>query len=566
MLHYVDRKLRFEAGLTGRLGGDDADVRAEGHYDLAAEGLEAEVSLAMLGGKAAGPLAWRSIEDFEIPLAMQAVEPRAWMKALLGSDALAAYSLPFTGTVRLKGAAESVHFEGQGELARATWDEREVSDGLKPKVTATGTFNRPAGTAEGSRIQVVAGEILDATLRQWHFNPAAGRFRGALDGTVDLAYVSRTFGPEGLWGSLQADGPVSWGPNGLEWQGKAESEEFGFADWSTPFRVVTHAEAKLTVSPDGKVVIAPMSMTMGEQVQATAQSMNMAIEDGGPVFSADGLEVQMNLQPLVSRGFFASGEGQVELIIPQVVFRDDAWSGQVATVFNAAALVLPGAIAKLEDTVLTGNFGYDDGVSGTGRLDIGGLNIGGTQLSDLATGVRAEGRHLHFDDLASGLFRGRVEGTAEVDVFDPTYPMRLELDAIDLDLEKFTTEFEPPDTELTGRVSGQAMIALGFDGLKDLRVRLEAPDGITLNRSMVELILLSQQVGEFTAGATLSRVVRQVIGESEHRPFDSATLELGFQDGRIVGVAVLRSRALNLTVDIAADPGAIAEALRIRAE
>ncbi len=48
------------------------------------------------------------------------------------------------------------------------------------------------------------------------------------------------------------------------------------------------------------------------------------------------------------------------------------------------------------------------------------------------------------------------------------------------------------------------------------------------------------------------------------RPFDSATLSLSFEAGRIVGQVVLSSNTLNLTVDLAVDPGALFEALALR--
>ncbi len=81
---------------------------------------------------------------------------------------------------------------------------------------------------------------------------------------------------------------------------------------------------------------------------------------------------------------------------------------------------------------------------------------------------------------------------------------------------------------------------------------------------MVEQILLSQQVAGVTGGKTLGKVVQKVIGEGEQRPFDRATMDLGFEGGRITGQARLESEQLNLTIDIKADPEALLEALRIQ--
>ena len=77
---------------------------------------------------------------------------------------------------------------------------------------------------------------------------------------------------------------------------------------------------------------------------------------------------------------------------------------------------------------------------------------------------------------------------------------------------------------------------------------------------------MSQQMNGFTGAKTVEKVLQKIIGGDEQRPFDSASLKLGLAEGRIDGVATLKSKALNLDFDIKADPGAVWEAIQSRGE
>jgi len=117
---------------------------------------------------------------------------------------------------------------------------------------------------------------------------------------------------------------------------------------------------------------------------------------------------------------------------------------------------------------------------------------------------------------------------------------------------------------LTGRVNGTFKVGFTAQQLSMLDVDLTAADEFSLNRDMVEQLLLSQYVDEMTGGKQMTRVLQSVIGKDSQRKFDGAHLVLGLEDGRISGYAKLESEALNLTVDIKADPEALLEAIKTR--
>lgn len=541
--------LRLEA--TGTLGGDDALVSGDGE-------------LRYRDGAAAGPFSFRTIQNFSADLQVNNLNPAHWLAGLLGNEALAALDAPASGQATLQADGDAIAFDTQLRLDRLHYGGKTYHEGPDAAFEASGAYHTETAHATGTRIRLGLGDMIDGALQNWRAETATSRLQGNVELSADLAAVAPLFELEGLWGDIRATGPARVDGAGLHFEAALASEGFGYGDWATPYNVPINATTTIEITTDGTIRMTPVALQLGEELRTEAASITIAQSDSGATLDLSALDMEGSLRTLVVLGLFAAAEGKSTIQAPQLRYADESWQGNFSVTLDASELMLPGDVAKLTDTSLSGTFAYNKGLDGAGRLNIGLLNAGGVDLSDFGSDVRAEGNYLHFDALNTDLFYGRVEGHGRVEVLHPLFPFRLEVAATDLDLARFTESFEPPDTELTGMVSGDIMIDLNLEGLQDLLVDLEAPEGITLNRSAVELILLSQQVGEFTAGGTLSKVVQRVIGEAPQRPFESASLQLGFEEGRITGVALLKSAALNLTVDIKADPGAIAEALRIR--
>ena len=95
---------------------------------------------------------------------------------------------------------------------------------------------------------------------------------------------------------------------------------------------------------------------------------------------------------------------------------------------------------------------------------------------------------------------------------------------------------------------------------------LESTENFSMNRDMVEQLLLNQYMDDVTGGRQMGRMIQSVLGKKAQTAFDCARLTLGLEEERIAGVALLESKSLNLTVDIKADPPALLEALRVRQE
>ncbi len=283
-----------------------------------------------------------------------------------------------------------------------------------------------------------------------------------------------------------------------------------------------------------------------------------------------GLHTESGLAPVVSKGFLDAATGEATLDLESLwVSGAQVTGGTGAFSVELAEATRPGAVARLqgihaEMAFLVRSENSTPVLQGTGSIAGDLLEAGGVKLRAINGALRGEGRRLHVENLTSDLLGGRLVARAEIGVLEAGLPVHIFADLHDVDLGLFTEEFEPPSVVLTGKVSGNGAIQLSPSGFEDFEAQLTAEKGITLNRGMVEQILLSQQVAGVTGGKTLGKVVQKVIGEGEQRPFDRATMDLGFEGGRITGQARLESEQLNLTIDIKADPEALLEALRIQ--
>ncbi|MFM1918452.1 MAG: hypothetical protein RLZZ303_86, partial [Candidatus Hydrogenedentota bacterium] len=227
--------------------------------------------------------------------------------------------------------------------------------------------------------------------------------------------------------------------------------------------------------------------------------------------------------------------------------------------------VLPDALLAAVNLKLSlqGELG---GEGAAGPLEAQELAAFGVTLRDTTARARLDWPEVFLDDIATRLFDGMARGSMRVDLAGENYPVVVDATLENIYLAAFTREFKPPDTELTGLVSGSIHAAIAGESITELDVKLVSGEGFTLNRAMVAQILMQQQVGDITGSGTVSKIVERVIGSEDARPFTGAELNLGIVDGRIAGQALLKSKSLNLTVDIKADQKALFEAMRMRQE
>ena len=103
-------------------------------------------------------------------------------------------------------------------------------------------------------------------------------------------------------------------------------------------------------------------------------------------------------------------------------------------------------------------------------------------------------------------------------------------------------------------------------GVWDATVRLKSRGPVSVNRDLINQLLMSQYVKGFAGSEALQRMVSGVVGEDEQRAFDEVTLDLKMEAGRLAGRAQMRSEQLRLTMALTIDPETILNLLRMRQE
>jgi len=173
---------------------------------------------------------------------------------------------------------------------------------------------------------------------------------------------------------------------------------------------------------------------------------------------------------------------------------------------------------------------------------------------------------------AGTLFNGPIIADVVVGLMEENMPIYVSAQFESMDLDVLTKEVEPPKVKITGIAEGSATLRYGLNGLDDFTVYAISKEGFTLNRDFVEELMFKQDIFQSLGGRRIEKVMRQFIGTAPQRPFDSATMRLGLEDGRVRGTADLRSeksrdyRGLDLVLEIALDPPVLADALMVLQE
>ena len=531
---------------------------------------EAKVDATWQSQEIAAQLAATAEGAQEIVLALKQVEPMEWAGLIGLKPPLRGLGMRLQGTAALQMPPEGAYaLETELEARGIRFGEALLFGTRTIHITGDAALARDISTVQVSALKLDVDEDTGAEASAVEVDLGTGVGRAELGMRVNLMPLAPLFGLPELWGRVQASGPVEWDTEHVHGEWSAEATTLGYGDWSIPYGVPLKTAGTAEAALDMSAVSARnVSFSLGEATKGQlAEAVWTGGEPGGMVLRD--LRLETDWVPAVAKGFLdaATGSGAVSV-------ESFHWAGaRMESTGNCTLAleeaVLPDAVALLGELAAEVRFEVRTEnetlvLEAGGQVKAASLETGGIVLRGLEGAVRGEGGRLRIENLTSDLLGGRLVAVVEAGVLEPGLPVRMAADLHEIDLAVFTEEFKPPQVVLTGQVSGNAEVRLHPAGLDDFKAHLKADKGITLNRGMVEQILLSQQVSGVAGGKTLSKVVQKVIGEGEQRPFDRASMDLGMEDGRITGQAVLESERLNLTIDIKADPEALLEALRIR--
>ncbi len=496
--------------------------------------------------------------------------PAPWVTDWLGQP------WPDNLSVAISGTAGYQYAPGAGALQQLDINVRfmkfDVGDitlasQLPVQIEGRAAFNGDT-PLHGDRLQMRQSEVFEASWERWRTQYDPFSFSGQLNATANLPAVASLMDINGIWGDIQLSGPVSVGSQGFTSTSlELRSEDLMWGDWGVPYgqELVLHGALEMDWSDTPQLRMMNPDVRVGQsEAKADGISLFFAHGDAPIQVRLDNLVLNTDLSPLVTQGWLRSGSGELHISAPELMYAEDSLRGRFAIAIDAERMVLPESIAALDDVQFNGALAYDGAMTGSGKLHLDHLSVGGILVGTTDSEVRFEGVHVIIEDIVANLLGGMLEGVAVIGLLDSTRPVEIQGEVQNLDLERFTEEFKPPDVFLTGLVNGTFSVAFNESGIDDLKANLEATEHFSLNRDMVEYLLLSEYVGDISGGRNLERVVRRTVGDAPQRVFDRAVLDLGFEAGRITGIARLESRTLNLTFDIVADPEALLEALKIR--
>ena len=407
-------------------------------------------------------------------------------------------------------------------------------------------------------------ESAEVNVAVFQYDIEKSRITSEFDSSIALTSVASAFGYDDLWGDITAGGKLLL----ADWQQitvnplHIKSEALGYGDLSLPYGEELYIQSPVHLDmTDFTISAGPSRITVGEGTTITADIVHITPER---TITTSSISLESDFSLLVAKQFLNDAEGQIMISVEDFVYGKDAIGGKIIYECNAAHLMLPEKLADIQGLTAKGFATLPATPEDKGQIQIEELTVGGSKLRKTRGNILLGEQGIILEDVNFELFGGGVVARASVNIIGTEFSIAVSGEVQNLDLSIFTSEFEPPSLMLTGSVNGTFKSEFNTKQLLALDVNLTASDGFSMNRDMVEQLLMRQYVDEMTRERQMTRVLQSVIGEDEQRKFDEARLILGLEDNRITGYAKLESENLNLTVDIKADPEALLEALKTR--
>jgi len=426
-------------------------------------------------------------------------------------------------------------------------------------------YRPTAGTLSLDGVDVAWEEAVRARLTEWRVDPSGPSARGdvALQ-HVDLARAATMLGYEGsVVGALTGRAAVRYDGGVVTATPELVATDLRVGPWVAD----EAAQASGTVvyaTADGRARAEDVVVTIDAANAIRVSELTYALA-GGEASAAFSLDT--DLTPLADAGVIsavsggsAKASGRWTRTGGEDVVALDPWA------LRAESLVLPANWAGLVELVFTGEGTIGSGREATGSIAAAEVAAGGVIVRDAGGPWRIASGELRCEQLSARLFGGLVSGSLRQRVDVAPYAGRFEGVIKDADLARFTEEFKPPYARMTGLASGVFEFGWSAEGVTHLRVQLVSDRGFTLNRDILETLLLSEYTKGMIGEQTIDAVRRSVLGGSEARPFDRAELSLETQGDRYAGPLRLQSEALDLTVDLRIDKEVVTEFLQLRHE
>lgn len=555
----------FNVALSPKLrNGITSRLNSEGSYTVG-DGIHVSGTLGIGTGEAAFNGVYQSENEIRLDGKLQAfpveaLSPLFWPEAPLDAD------FKVSGTFHVGGdAGKAYPFRTELTAASGRYGQWQVPEAMGPlALNVQGAIQPDFSALDLTAIGLTLGESAVVTLEKSVFDMSRKSLRGQITGAADMEPVGQLAGVEGLWGRVEWGGPIAFTQNTRLELSSLDLllEPLGYEGYSLPYgqplRVNTTAVLDLN---SYALELSRLHAALGENT--TVETEKATLSQSG-VSIPGVLTFKTDFAPFVAKRYLSSARGFLQMKLEDFIFGTGKLSGALTYECMAEQLALPDTLANLSGVSVKGEARLGDDLSGRGTAAIETIETAGIRVNSLSGTIIARSNHFIIEDIAFGLFGGKVHSQAEIYPLDTDIPVQFSGHVQDIDLAVFTEEFKPESLVLTGKVAGDISVGMNMSKLTRLDVDLEAGDNFSVNRDMVEQLLMRQYMQEISGGRRIERMVQSVIGKEAQRKFDFARAVLGLEDERISGYIQLGSDKLNLTVDVKADPPALLEALRIR--
>ncbi|MCC6696548.1 MAG: hypothetical protein IT365_13030 [Candidatus Hydrogenedentes bacterium] len=546
--------------------------------DLDAKGLADEAPLRVLGQATLGASETPSSLTFDVALAQPRWTPSGTVTFsaldVARVEKLFKLALLPEGGVAVVTGNVGVEASGKGTALRVEVAATPMSlyglnvpteTPLSAKGTLTLSDDFSILRAETLNFTLTDDAHLDLTGLELRLSPFSAS--GRVAGKIDFDYVAPILGLESIVGALIIDAPLRYDKGLAEGSFRLEGDGFGYGRWAGPYGTPVLAEGNLVFdTAKAKGTIEQLHVAWGDGTQANGTPFDFGIT---PIAFNGPVSIETDLAPLVDLRFLDSAEGKAS-VSGTLGYGDGVPKAGVHVDLAANSFILSGAAAALAGLSAAGSIYYEDSLSGNLQFAAASAAAAGAELEQPRGICAIENGVAKVSGAEASLYGGQLTINGEVNLLDTNAGGRVEARFTGIDLDRFTKEYEPPSVRLTGLADGTVLLVWNQDGLQDLRVDLASNQDFSLNREVIESLLLQSLTSGVTGLKMLNRrIQKKTIGEEAMREFDNATASLSlegerYEEQRLVGPVALKSETLDFSIDVAVDLRAIADALEIQ--
>lgn len=453
-------------------------------------------------------------------------------------------------------------FEWDLQAHELSLGEMKLAHAGTVPLTGTASWSAESNAVTGTRFRAQGPGNSDISLTGWAYNISEKRLTGGISGNIDAGALAAAREIDGIGGDVAIKGALRYEEGKANVDAAFESYDVYYQDYRVPGGSLLSGETAVIYSTeDGNVTVGELTLALdgATTVDVTETAVTLApLAFEAPFTFTSDLAPVADITGIDFTGAHATGSGK--LLYGQAVGLDLAIDATAATV-NA-----PDDLAVLTGMSLTGNLSYVDGaITGAGRAGAANVVAYGAAVETVLGPWRIEDDALVLESVRGEVYEGAVELEGQIALFEEGRPARFVGHLRNVNLADFTERYEPPGgARLTGRASGGALIAWDGAGLQEFRTQLSSREEFSLNRDLVKQILLSDQIRGVLGEKRVDRVMDQVLGQGDQRPFDAGSLRLQWTGADYEGIVALNSEALNLTIDLNIEPEALTQALELK--